>query len=137
LPTPIPKRLHRLIAEVGQAKREPPPEAGSEAALCYVLEQLVRGELHLASVGPEPDHLHTPRPYDTRFAWERMGDPVRCSTSRGHQITMWPWLDLQIWKEHVELLVIQWPDGRTYWVTPEVRAYYRDKLKTGFFGPNT
>src|SRR5262249_33179036 len=110
--------------------------------LCYLFERIVRGDARIVAVLPENEHHHHCRPPDTRPAWERMGDPVRCRVSGGCEITMWPWLDLTDGREAGELLVVAVAPGgnrvtqsldepRRCWVPPAVRAYYREKIRSG------
>jgi hypothetical protein len=126
------KGIHQILSEVTD-DREIPTEASGDHVTCFVFERIVRKQDRITTVGPELEHLQDARPDDTRFAWERMGDPVRCTVSGGSQITMWPWLDLATNQERVELYILHLRDGRKFRVTPMVRAHYRDRIKTGSF----
>ncbi|MCE9580470.1 MAG: hypothetical protein K8W52_45545 [Deltaproteobacteria bacterium] len=123
--------LDAVIASVRGLTKAP---ADDLAALCFFLERLVWGPDRIEAILPEREYLEHPRPADTAPAWERMGVPVRCRTIGKHELVLWPWLDLTRGRERTELLLFRSKRERTLWATPAIRARYRDKIRTGFFG---
>jgi hypothetical protein len=107
-----PHRIHRIIAEVARPDYALPADAGDDHVLCHLFERIVRGEARIVAVLPEGEHLGHRRPPDTEPAWDRMGDPVRCQVSGGTQSRGEP---------------------RRCWVSPAIRAHYRERIRSGFW----
>jgi hypothetical protein len=131
-----PKNIYRILGEVARYGAAAPATADADHVLCHLFERIARGDERLLTIGPEILHLRDRRPDDTKFAWERMGDPVRCMTSEGNEITLWPWWDLERHRERVELHVAHMRDGRAFRVPARIRGHYRDRIATGFFQPH-